>query len=57
MKTARLGPPRVGNGSGGRLDAEERAHDRGEHGGAGEDSVVDLVEGGSWRRRLGGLVE
>ena len=25
-KTARRGPPRVGNGSGGRLDAEERAH-------------------------------
>ena len=35
-KTARRGPPRVGNGSGGRLDAEEWAHGRGEHGGAGE---------------------
>ena len=55
-KTARRGPPRVGNDSGGRLDAEERAHDRGEHGGAGEGSTVDLEEGG-WRRRLGGLVE
>ena len=55
-KTARRGPSRVGNVSGGRLDAEERAHGRGEHGGAGEGSAVDLV-GGSWRRRLGGLVE
>ena len=44
-KTARHGPPRVGNGSGGRLDAEERAHGRGEHGGAGEGSAVDLGEG------------
>ena len=42
---ARCGPPRVGNGSGGRLDAEERAHGRSEHGGAGEGSVVDLREG------------
>ena len=40
-------PPRVGNGSGGRLDAEERAHGRGEHGGAGEGSAVDLGEGGA----------
>ena len=45
MKTARRGPPRVGNDSGGRLDAEERAHDRGEHGGAGEGSAMDLGEG------------
>ena len=44
-KTARRGPPRVGNGSGGRLDAEERAHGRGEHAGAGEGSAVDLGEG------------
>ena len=56
-KTARRGQPRVGSDSGGRLDAEERAHGRGEHGSAGEGSVVDLVGGGSWRRRLGGLVE
>ena len=55
-KTARCGPPHVGNGGGGRLDSEERAHGQGEHGGAGEGSAVDL-EGGSWRRRLGGLVE
>ena len=47
MKTAMRGPPRVGNDSGGRLDAEERAHGRGEHGGAGEGSVVDLGEGGA----------
>ena len=44
-KTVRRGPPRVGNGSGGRLDAEERAHGRGEHGGAGEGSAMDLWEG------------
>ena len=44
-KTARRGPPRVGNGSGGRLDAEERAHGRGEHGGTGEGPAVDLGEG------------
>ena len=56
MKTVRRGPPRVGDISGGRLDAEERAHGRGEHGGAGEGSAVDPGEG-SWRRRLGGLVE
>ena len=56
MKTARRGPPRVGNGSGGRLDAEERAHGRGEHGGAEEGSAVDLGRG-SWRWRLGGLVK
>ena len=37
--------PRVGNDSGGRLDAEERAHGRGEHAGAGEGSTVDLGEG------------
>ena len=55
MKTARRGPLRVANDSGGRLDAEERAHSPGEHGGAGEGSAVDL--GGSWRRRLHGLVE
>ena len=42
---ARRGLPRVGNSSGGRLDAKERAHDRGEHGGAGEGSIVDLGEG------------
>ena len=48
--------PRVGNGSGGRLDTEERAHGQGEHGGAGEGSDMDLGEG-SWQRRLGGLVE
>ena len=46
-KTARRGPPCVGNGSGGRLDAEERAHGRGEHGGAGEGSAMDLGEGGA----------
>ena len=45
MKTARHGQPCVGNGSGGRLDAEERAHGRGEHGSAGEGSAVDLGEG------------
>ena len=44
-KTTRRGPPRVGNGSGGRLDAEERAHGRGEHAGAGEGSAVDPGEG------------
>ena len=44
-KTARHGPQRVGNGSGGRLDAEERAHCRGEHSGAGEGSAMDLGEG------------
>ena len=43
----------VGNGSGGRLDAEERAHSRGEHGSTREGSEG----GGSRRRRLGGLVE
>ena len=46
-KTARRGPPHVGNDSGGRLNAEEQAHDRGEHGGAGEGSAVDLGEGGA----------
>ena len=46
-KKARRGPPHVGNGSGGRLDAEEWAHGRGEHAGAGEGSVVDLGEGGA----------
>ena len=46
-KTARHGPPRVGNGSGGRLDGEEQAHGRGEHGGAGEGSAMDLGEGGA----------
>ena len=44
---ARRGPPRVGNDSGGRLDAEEQAHDRGEHGDAGEGSAVDLGERGA----------
>ena len=44
-KTARHGPTRVGNGSGGRLDAEERAHGRGEHGGTREGSAMDLGEG------------
>ena len=44
-KTARRGQPRVGNGSGGRLDAEERAHGWGEHAGVTEGSVVDLGEG------------
>ena len=37
--------PRVGNDSGGRLGAEERAHGRDEHAGAGEGSDVDLREG------------
>ena len=46
-KTARRGQPRVGNGSGGRIDAEERAHDRVEHAGAGEGPAVDLGEGGA----------
>ena len=32
----------VGNNSGGRLDTEEQAHGRGEHGDAGEGSAVDL---------------
>ena len=41
----RRGEPRVGNDSGGRLDAEERAHGLGEHAGAEEDSDVDLGEG------------
>ena len=41
------GQPRVRNGSGGRLDAEERAHGRGEHAGAGEGSAVDLGEEGA----------
>ena len=45
MKTTRRGPPRVGNSSGGRLHAEERAHGRDEHGGAGEGSAMDLGEG------------
>ena len=46
-KTARHGPSHVGNGSGGRLDAKERAHGRGEHGSAGEGSAVDLREVGA----------
>ena len=46
-KTARRGPPHVGNDSVGRLDAEERAHGGGEHDGAGEGSAVDLGEGGA----------
>ena len=45
MKTARRRPPRVGNVSEGRLDAEERGHGRGEHGIAGEGSAVDMGEG------------
>ena len=44
-KTARHGPPRVGNDSEGRLDAEGRAHGRGERGGTEEGSAVDLGEG------------
>ena len=44
-KTTRRGQPRVGNGSGGRLDTKERAHGRGEHAGAGEGSDVDLGKG------------
>ena len=46
-KTVRRGPPCVGNDSGGKLYAEERAHGRGEHGGAEEGSAVDLGEGGA----------
>ena len=42
---ARRGPSCVGNDNGGSLGAEERAHGRGEHGGAGEGSAVDLGEG------------
>ena len=45
-KTARRGPPRVGNDSGGRLDVEERVHVWGEHSGVGEGSAMDLGEGG-----------
>ena len=45
IKTARRGEPRVGNDNGGRVDAEERAHGRGEHGCAEEGSAVDLGEG------------
>ena len=44
-ETARHGPPCVGNGRGGRLDAEEQAHGQGEHGGAGGGSAMDLGEG------------
>ena len=55
-KTTRRGKPRDGNSIGGRVDAKEQAHDRGEHIGAGQGSVVDLGEG-SWRWRLGGLIE
>ena len=44
---ARHRKPLVGNGSGGRLDAKERAHRRGEHADAGEGSAVDLGEGGA----------
>ena len=43
----RRGQPHVGNNSGGRLDAEERAHGRHEHASAGEGSVVDLGEEGA----------
>ena len=55
-KTTRHGQPRVRNDSGGRFDAEERAHARVEHTGTKKGSVVDLGERG-WRRRFGGLVE
>jgi hypothetical protein len=55
-KTVRRGQPHVGNGSGSRVDAEERAHGRGEHAGAGEGSAV-VWGRGSWRWRLGGLIE
>ena len=47
MKTTRRGQPHVGNGSGGRVDAEERAHGQAEHAGAVEGSAVDLGEGGA----------
>ena len=47
MKPARREAPHVGKDSGGRLDAKERAHGQGEHGGAGEGSAVDLGEGGA----------
>ena len=43
-KTARRGQLRDGNGSEGRVDAEERAHGRVEHAGAGKGSGVDLGE-------------
>ena len=43
--TVRRGQPRVGNGTGGRVDAEEQAHDRVEHAGTGEGSAVDLGKG------------
>ena len=57
-KTARRGPPRVGNDSGGRLDAKERAHGRSEHGNAGEGSAVDLEDGGTMGAgSVGGLDE
>ena len=46
-KTARCRQPRVGNDSGGRLDAEEQAHGRGEHAGVRECSAMDLGEGGA----------
>ena len=49
---ARRGPTCVGNGSGCSLDAEEWAHDWGEHADTGEGSAVDLGEGrasdGDW---------
>ena len=37
----------VGNNSGGRLDVEERAHGRGEHGGAGEGFCCGSGGGGA----------
>ena len=46
-KTSRRGQPRVGNGSGRRIDIEEWAHGWGEHTGAGEGSAVDLGEEGA----------
>ena len=44
---ARRGPPHVGNDTGGKLDAEERAHGQDEHASTGEGSAVDLGVGGA----------
>ena len=44
-KTVRRGQPRVGNGSGGRLDAEERAHGGLGHGATGEGREIVLIGG------------
>ena len=41
----RRGKPRVGNGSEGRVGAEERAHSGVEHDGAGKGSGEDLGKG------------